>query len=92
MTSTTVALVVAVGVIVLVLFWSGRYGGRNRYGTTSLRRGPSAHTTRTGRAKVGYASREEALTHAQSLARRDGASMSVYRCPTCKQWHVGHQR
>ncbi len=89
--STTVVLVVAIAMIALVWNWSGRYGGRNRRGTTSLRRGPNSHTTRRGQPKVGFATREEAEARARSMSRRGGDSLGVYRCPTCKNWHVGHQ-
>lgn len=89
--STTIVFLVALSLIALVLYWSGRYGGRNRRGTTSLRRGPNAHTTRRGQPKVGFATREEAEARARTMSRRDGASMGVYRCPSCKKWHVGHQ-
>ena len=84
-------LAIAVALIGLVLFWSGRYGGRARNAGTSLRRGPRAHTTAKGRPKVGYATRDAAETRARALRRRDGATMNVYRCDTCAKWHVGHE-
>ncbi|HEY7931215.1 MAG TPA: hypothetical protein VIC81_03020, partial [Acidimicrobiales bacterium] len=80
----------ALAVIVVVLVFSSRRGGRGRERTVSLRRGPRAHTTRDGRAKVGYATRSDALSQARQLARRDDVPMGVYQCPTCRQWHVGH--
>jgi hypothetical protein len=85
-------LIAAVGLIALVLYWSSRYGVRGRSTGTSLRRGPGAHTTLTGRPKVAYATRDEAAASAQLLASRDGVPMSVYRCGTCAKWHVGHER
>jgi len=87
--STFAVLVGAVAVLAFVFYWSGRYGGRAR-GGTSLRRGASAHTTSTGRPKVAYATREQAEAQARKLTRRDGATMSAYRCATCAKWHVGH--
>jgi len=61
--SSAVVLIVAVTLVFLVLFWSGRYGGRGRQAGTSLRRGPRAHTTSRGRPK-GYPTREQALAQA----------------------------
>ena len=87
---TTVGVLVgAVAVLAFVFYWSGRYGGRAR-GGTSLRRGPGAHTTSKGRPKVAYATREQAEAQARAMNRRDGAAMSAYRCGTCAKWHVGH--
>jgi len=87
--TTVVVLVGALTVLAFVFYWSGRYGGRHR-GGTSLRRGPSAHTTSKGRPKVAYATREQAEEQARTMQRRDGAAMSAYRCSTCSKWHVGH--
>jgi len=90
---TTVAvLLVAVALIGVVLYWSSRYGVRGRSAGTSLRRGPGAHTTLTGRPKISYATRDEAAARARFLTKRDGAPMSVYQCTTCTKWHVGHER
>ncbi len=89
---TVVVLLAAVGILVLVFYWSGRYGGRSKVTGTSLRRGPRSHTTSRGRPKVGYPTREAAEVHARLLARRDGAPMNVYQCADCAQWHVGHGR
>jgi hypothetical protein len=86
-----VVLGAAVALIALVFFWSGRYGGRGR-GGVSLRRGANAHTTMKGQPKKGYATHDEAAARALVLTKRDGAPMSVYRCATCAQWHIGHQR
>jgi len=88
--STLILIIVAVTLIGLVLSWSGRYGGRPKSDGVSLRRGPRAHTTSRGRAKVGYATREAAEHRARELSRRDGATMNVYHCDTCAKWHVGH--
>jgi hypothetical protein len=90
MITTSVVLLLAVAVLVLVFYWSGRYGGRGRERGTSLRRGPGAHTTSTGRPKMSYAKREEAEARARLLSTRDGTPMNVYRCGTCAKWHVGH--
>ena len=87
---TIVVLLFAVALLVLVFYWSGRYGGRARYGGTSLRREPRAHTTSRGRPKIAYAKRDEAEARAHLLSRRDGAPMNVYKCDTCAKWHVGH--
>lgn len=88
--SALVVLLVAVLVMVLVLYWSGRFGGRNRVGKTSLRRGANAHTTVRGQAKKAYATRDDALAAAKLMTERDGSVMSAYRCATCAQWHLGH--
>jgi hypothetical protein len=82
----------AMALIALVLYWSGRFGKPGRSAGTSLRRGPSAHITTTGRPKVAYATRDEAETSARRLAGRDGVRMSAYRCSTCSKWHVGHEK
>ena len=89
--TSAVVLIVAGGLIVLVLYWSGRYGGRGRQAGTSLRRGPRAHTTSRGRPKKGYPTREQALAQAEVLATRDGSRMGAYRCDTCGKWHIGHE-
>lgn len=89
--STYVVLVVAILIISLVWFWSGRYGGRFR-GGTSLRRRPQSHTNARGRPKRGYATHDQAEAHARSLAKRDATPMSAYQCGTCAQWHVGHTK
>lgn len=83
-------LVVAVALLVAVFYWSGRYGGRGRERTVSLRRSRSSHVTSRGRPKVAYAKRADAEAQAKLLGARDGAAMDVYRCPTCAKWHVGH--
>lgn len=90
--STYGVLIAALALLALVLFWSSRYGVRGRGAGTSLRRGPSAHTTIRGQPKKGYAQRDEAEAHARMLMRRDGAPMNVYRCSTCAKWHVGHEK
>lgn len=88
--SAVAVLLVAVALIGLVLYWSSRYGVRGRSTGTSLRRGPGAHTTLTGRPKISYSTRDEAAACARLLTKRDGAPMSVYQCGTCTKWHVGH--
>lgn len=90
--TTIGVLAAAVTLLLLLFYWSGRYGDRNRSAGTSLRRGPRAHTTLTGRPKMAYASRDEAEAHARSLTRRDGVAMSVYKCGTCSKWHLGHEQ
>ncbi len=92
MMATVGVLIIAVTLLILVLFWSGRYGGKNRTSGTSLHRSPRAHITSKGRAKKGYAKREDAESRAQFLKKRDGVPMSVYRCDTCSKWHVGHAK
>ena len=89
--TTWLVLIVAGGALAFVWYWSGRYGGRGVKGT-SLRRTPRSHVGANGRAKVSYATREEAQAHARRLRRRDGAPMSVYQCDTCARWHVGHAK
>ena len=88
--TTLAVLIVAVAAVALVFYWSGRYGGRHR-GGTSLKRGPRTHIGANGRAKVGYPTREAALAQAHRLSR-DGSAMSVYQCDTCARWHVGHAK
>jgi hypothetical protein len=84
-----IVLAAVVGLLAFVLYWSGRYGDRNRSKGTSLRRGPSAHTTTTGQAKRAYATRHDADLAAQAQSKR-GAVLSAYRCSTCGEWHLGH--
>ena len=90
--SALVVLLGAVALIGVVLSWAGRFGGGSRGTGTSLRRGPSSHTTSRGRAKVGYAKRADADQQARRLMERDGVAKNVYRCSTCDKWHVGHGR
>jgi nitrogen fixation-related uncharacterized protein len=89
---TTVGVLVAVvALLILVFYWSGRYGDPKRSAGTSLRRGTHAHTTLNGRPKKAYANRDDAEARARSLTKRDGAPMGVYQCGTCAKWHVGHE-
>ena len=88
--TTVVVLVGALAVLAFVFYWSGRYGDPKRSSGTSLDRGASAHTTRNGRPKKSYASREEAQAHARSASQRTHGSMSAYKCGTCDKWHIGH--
>ena len=74
--STFGVLFVALALLALVLYWSGRYGGRGGKGGTSLRRGPRAHTTLRGQPKKAYASRDEAEARARSLMKRDGVPIA----------------
>jgi hypothetical protein len=87
---TVVVLVVVVAVLFFVFYWSGRYGDTKRSSGTSLHRGASAHTTRNGRPKKAYATRDEAVAQANALTKRNEAPMSAYKCGTCDKWHVGH--
>ena len=91
MIGTLAVLGFFVVIVAFVLYWSSRYGGRGR-GGTSLQRGPRAHVTSRGQPKKGYAKREDAETRARMLAERDGSAMNVYQCNTCAKWHVGHDR
>ena len=88
---TVIVLIVAIAIVGFVFYWSGRYGGRAKPGT-SLRRGPRSHTTARGRPKVGYDRREDAEARARLLSKRDGAPMNVYQCAVCAKWHVGHSK
>jgi hypothetical protein len=88
--ATVGVLIAVVAVLVFVFYWSGRHGDPNRSRGTSLHRGASAHTTRTGQPKKAYADRESAETQARSMTKRDGAAMTAYKCGTCNKWHVGH--
>jgi hypothetical protein len=83
-------LVAVAAVLAFVFYWSGRYGDPKRSAGTSLHRSASAHTARNGRPKKSYASRDEARAQARLMTKRDGASMSAYKCGTCDKWHVGH--
>ena len=42
--------------------------------------------------KIGYVSQQLARFEAQRLADLSQARMSVYRCPNCKEFHVGTDR
>ena len=88
--ATVAVLVVVAAVLIFVFYWSGRHGDPNRSRGTSLQRGASAHTTRNGRPKKAYASRDEAERQAHSSTQWNGAPMSAYKCGTCDKWHVGH--
>lgn len=53
--------------------------------------------TANGRLKRGYRSKKEARAQARVLAKKAGdpggeKAMKVYRCQTCKMYHVGHAR
>jgi hypothetical protein len=85
--ATAGVLVAVVAVMGFVFYYSGRHGDPKRNTGTSLHRGASAHTTRNGRPKKAYATREDAEAQART---RDGSQMSAYKCGTCDQWHVGH--
>ena len=87
---TVGVLVAVVAVLVFVFYWSGRYGDTKRSSGTSLHRGAGAHTTRNGRPKKAYATRDEAVAQARASSQRDTAPMSAYKCGTCDKWHVGH--
>jgi hypothetical protein len=87
---TVGVLVAVVAVLAFVFYWSGRYGDPKRSSGTSLHRGVSAHRTRNGRPKKSYASRDEAQAQARLMTKRDGATISAYKCGTCDKWHVGH--
>jgi hypothetical protein len=87
---TVGVLVAVVAVLAFVFYWSGRYGDPKRSSGTSLHRGASAHTTRNGRPKKSYTSRDEAQAQARLMTKRDGAMMSAYKCGTCDKWHLGH--
>jgi hypothetical protein len=88
--ATTVVLVIAVVAVILVFYWSSRFGDRRRGSGTSLRRGSHAHTTSRGQSKKGFATREDAVSSAQSMSKRGGDQLSAYRCDTCGKWHLGH--
>ena len=52
--------------------------------------------TVSGRPKRGYRSKKEARAQARVLAKKAGdpggeKAMKVYRCPTCKMYHLGHK-
>lgn len=86
--ATVVVLVAVVAVLAFVFYWSGHYGDPKRSSGTSLDRGASAHTTRNGRPKKSYDSREAA--QAEAMSQRAHGSMSAYKCGTCDKWHIGH--
>jgi len=88
--ATFIVLAAVVGVLGFVMYYSGRHGDPKRNAGTSLRRGASAHTTRNGRPKKAYATRDEAQAQAQRMTDRDGSPMSAYKCGTCDKWHIGH--
>jgi hypothetical protein len=88
--ATVAVLVLVAAVLVFVFYWSGRHGDPKRNSGTSLKRGVSAHTTRNGRPKKSYANRDDAEAQARLMSKRDGGTMSAYKCGTCNKWHVGH--
>lgn len=88
--ATLGVLAIVAAVLVFVFYWSGRHGDPKRSAGTSLKRGVSAHTTRSGRPKKGYATREDAEVQVRLMSKRDGESVSAYVCGTCGKWHVGH--
>lgn len=88
--SVVAVLVVAVVGLGFVLYWSGRYGDRQRNKGTSLKRSVRAHTTARGQPKTGFATRDDALASARSMADRGREPLSAYRCDTCGKWHLGH--
>ena len=90
--ATAGALVLAVALLFLVLYWSSHYGGRGRKRGVSLRRGPRAHTTLNGQPKIAFTKREVAEERARLLTKRDGVRLDVYQCGTCAKWHIGHSR
>ncbi|MGH3732706.1 MAG: hypothetical protein ACRDVC_04930 [Acidimicrobiales bacterium] len=87
---TTIVLLIAVGAIAFVIYWSSHHGDRRRSKGTSLRREVRAHTTSRGQPKKSFATREDALSSAHSMSIRGGGSLSAYRCDTCGKWHLGH--
>ncbi len=89
---TVGVLIAAAALVILVFYWSGRYGDPKRSSGTSIRRGAGAHTTLAGRPKKAYATREEAEAGARMLTKRDGASLGAYHCGTCAKWHLGHDK
>ncbi len=40
--------------------------------------------------KVAHTSKQEAIDHRWGLVRQGYGSFTVYRCPHCGRWHVGH--
>ena len=88
--ATVVVLVAVAAVLFFVFYWSGRHGDTKRNTGTSLHRGANAHTTRNGRPKKSYATRDQALAAASASTKRNEAPMSAYKCGTCDKWHVGH--
>lgn len=46
-----------------------------------------SHFTSSGSSKAGYTSRERAMEAAR--AKTDAPPLSVYKCNTCGEWHLG---
>lgn len=45
--------------------------------------------------KARHATKAEAEAHLWALVRDTGTrpgAMSIYRCPYCKSWHIGHRK
>ena len=59
---------------------------------TEVRRGANSHVNRDGRPKVGYRGEADAWNAAGSFEADTGERMSVYRCASCPDWHIGHAR
>lgn len=78
-----IKLLVLALILGLAYWWAGSRQAPKR-------RGPNSHWTSAGVAKVGYTNKDEAIARAVALHNKDGASMDVYRCAECGQWHVGH--
>jgi hypothetical protein len=87
-----VVLVVAVVVVVAVLGAAGRAQRRPRLEGRSIYRGPRSHENVDGRAKVAYATLEDARRAALAQGARTGRPMTAYPCrdPRCGAFHIGH--
>ncbi len=80
--------ILATAVVLAILVWMRR----RPQDAAPQRRTPLSHVRSDGQPKRGYETRAEAMDRARVLANRDGAAMNAYRCPTCRLWHVGHER
>jgi hypothetical protein len=85
---TQIVLVVAACALLLWFFLSGD----STDAATEVRRGANSHVNRDGRPKVGYRSEGDASQAAWSFEADTGERMSVYRCASCPDWHIGHAR
>ncbi len=52
----------------------------------------SSHWRSDGRAKVRYASRDEALRAAGERQIDSGTDLQVYQCAYCEGWHMARRR
>lgn len=58
--------------------------------TRSGQRSAFSHYTESGKPKIGYRRRDDAMTAVRD--NDQAAHLDVYRCPACREWHIGRAR